>query len=105
MDLLANHVGFPILSEVVSQRKEFSPDFKPLRKNPQRLFTVSIRDRRHELVCPLRRILEGVSSKINFDSLGRIGSFVTVVPTAVRGNLDLESTGIFLVASARRRYR
>ncbi|GKF98519.1 hypothetical protein Tco_0297302, partial [Tanacetum coccineum] len=55
------------------------------------------------LVCSFRRIPRGGIEQNQFESLVELVRFVTIVPSADRWNWNLESTGIFSVASARRR--
>ncbi|GJX63562.1 RNA-directed DNA polymerase, eukaryota [Tanacetum coccineum] len=55
------------------------------------------------LVCSFRRIPRGGIEQNQFDSLVELVRSVTIVPSADRWNWNLESTGIFSVASARRR--
>ncbi|GJV36931.1 RNA-directed DNA polymerase, eukaryota [Tanacetum coccineum] len=55
------------------------------------------------LVRSFRRIPRGGIEQNQFDSLVELVRSVTIVPSADRWNWNLESTGIFSVASARRR--
>ncbi|GJV40266.1 hypothetical protein Tco_1418706 [Tanacetum coccineum] len=57
------------------------------------------------LVRSFRRIPRGGIEQNQFDSLVELVRSVTIVPSADRWNWNLESTGIFSVASARRRIR
>ncbi|GKD53549.1 glucose-6-phosphate isomerase 1, chloroplastic [Tanacetum coccineum] len=61
------------------------------------------KDRRTSLVNSFRRIPKGGIEQNQFDSLVELVRSVTIVPLADRWNWNLESTGIFLVASAHRR--
>ncbi|GKC46977.1 hypothetical protein Tco_1064699, partial [Tanacetum coccineum] len=72
-------------------------------KVPSKDVYVSFKIGRHEFGLSFRRIPRGVSSKNQFDILVELVHSVTIVPSADRWNWNLESTGIFSVASARRR--
>ncbi|GJT70492.1 putative ribonuclease H-like domain-containing protein [Tanacetum coccineum] len=65
--------------------------------------TVSSKIGDTSLVCSFRRIPRGGIEQNQFDSLVELVRSVTIVPSADRWNWNLESTGIFSVASARRR--
>ncbi|GKC68988.1 RNA-directed DNA polymerase, eukaryota [Tanacetum coccineum] len=65
--------------------------------------TVSSKIGDTSLVRSFRRIPRGGIEQNQFDSLVELVRSVTIVPSADRWNWNLESTGIFSVASARRR--
>ncbi|GJZ59706.1 RNA-directed DNA polymerase, eukaryota, reverse transcriptase zinc-binding domain protein [Tanacetum coccineum] len=65
--------------------------------------TVSSKIGDTSLVRSFRRIPRGGIEQNQFDSLVELVCSVTIVPSADRWNWNLESTGIFSVASARRR--
>ncbi|GKA73932.1 RNA-directed DNA polymerase, eukaryota [Tanacetum coccineum] len=88
-----------ILSEVRSlQRKDILYALESSKD-----VTVSSKIGDTSLVCSFRRIPRGGIEQNQFDSLVELVRSVTIVPSADRWNWNLESTGIFSVASARRR--
>ncbi|GJY41804.1 RNA-directed DNA polymerase, eukaryota [Tanacetum coccineum] len=81
--------------------KDIFPRLYPLESSKD--VTVSSKIGDTSLVRSFRRIPRGGIEQNQFDSLVELVRSVTIVPSADRWNWNLESTGIFSVASARRR--